>query len=377
MGTGKSLMALETAKRTGLKTLVICPPFLVSTWENEASQCGVKVAIISYTQLNKFKAKDLSKYQFWIADEAHYLKNPKAQRTHAFYALIKECLPEYFIGLTGTPIKNRVPDFWTLLAICRLNPKDTSGLKLEGELTQYYAFSRYFCNVRIVRVAGRRIENFVGIKEEKIPEFKALLANKMIRYKVEDVLKDLPDMTRQNLVLGIKDVEGLEEEFKAYIEGHKVTPTAKKNSALLKAKNTAEYCAALYEGGSGPLVIFTDHVDAAAHIAKDLKGAKCITGKTSMPDRAEFVAEFQNGRTPYLIATIGALSVGVTLTAARHVVFNDLSWTPADNLQAEKRIHRIGQKNACFAHYIDATPTDVYIRETLFKKLEAIGKVIE
>jgi len=77
-----------------------------------------------------------------------------------------------------------------------------------------------------------------------------------------------------------------------------------------------------------------------------------------------------------LAATIGSLSVGVTLTAARHVVFNDLSWVPGDNLQAEKRIHRIGQKNACTAHYIEASETDAYIRKTLEEKQAASDRTL-
>lgn len=375
MGTGKTRMALEAARRSGFKVAVFGPTFLKRTWEMEAKEVGISFKYFPYSTVHKVMPADVKGLDFWIVDECHYLKTPTTRRTHAFYSLIQGRLPTYFIGLTGTPIKNRVPDFWTLLAFCRLNPKGTSGAKLEGALTKYYSFARHFCHTEVMKVAGRRIEKFGGIREDKIPEFKGLLRDKFIRFRVDDVLKDLPEMTRKAVPLDLSPTPGLEEAFDQYFRGRKVDVTAKAMSALLKAPATVDYCKEIYEGGSGPLIIFTDHIESAKAIQKGFGGV-LITGQTPMQDRQDAVADFQAGRHKAIVATIGSMSVGVTLTAARHVVFNDLSWVPADNLQAEKRIHRIGQKGACFAHYIDATPTDAYIRKTLFGKLETISKVV-
>jgi SWI/SNF-related matrix-associated actin-dependent regulator of chromatin subfamily A-like protein 1 len=376
MGLGKSLMAIETVNRTGLYPAIFCPAFLKGTWEHEMRRWGRvyvdRYAITPYTQLDKFDTAS----NFWIADECHYLKNPKAKRTQLFYELLKHHKPKYFIGLTGTPIKNRVPDFWTLLAFCQLNPLNTSGKKLEGDLSKYFAFSRHFCHTQEFKVSGRRVEKFLGIKQERIPELKALLKDKYIKYRVEDVLSDLPEMTRKDIYLDMSPVPGLHDEFNAYTNGRKINITAKVLSAKLKAPHTVEYCKEIIENGSGPLLIFSDHVDAAALIQDRLPRSALITGKTPMPDRQDICDRFQARKLDVIVATIGALSVGVTLTAASHVVFNDLSWVPADNLQAEKRIHRIGQKNACFAHYIDSSETDTYIRRMLMDKIDTIRKAL-
>ena len=44
--------------------------------------------------------------------------------------------------------------------------------------------------------------------------------------------------------------------------------------------------------------------------------------------------------------------VGLNLTAARQVVFNDLDWVPANHWQAEDRAYRIGQTGSVTVTYM-------------------------
>jgi SNF2 family DNA or RNA helicase len=71
-----------------------------------------------------------------------------------------------------------------------------------------------------------------------------------------------------------------------------------------------------------------------------------LTGDVSQQDRANNVQAFQSGALRVFVGTIAAGGVGITLTAASTVIFIDRSWSPAINLQAEDRCHRIGQKEA-------------------------------
>lgn len=376
MGLGKSRIALASAKLSGKRLAVFGPAFLRSTWEMEAVQAGTDFSYFPYSMLHKVKAREVEDFGFWVADECHMLKSPTANRTHAFYALLKGALPKYFLGLTGTPIKNRAYDFWTLLAFCGLNPSGTSGAALSGELTKYRAFCRYFCESSLQEIRGARFEKFGAIKEGKIEEFKALLRGKYIRFRADQVLKELPEFTKINVQLdGLRPDKELAEEFEAYTEGRKKDVTAKSRSALLKVNQTAQYVEQMRENNSGPIVIFSDHVEPVKRLAERF-GCKPISGAMPSEERANAVDDFQAGRARFIVATIGSLSVGVTLTAASHVVFNDVSWVPSDNNQAEKRIHRIGQAKACFAHYIHATPTDAHITKLLEEKLWTVGKLI-
>ena len=369
MGTGKTAVALEYIKRIGLKALVVCPAFLLTNWKREAYKLGVREGLIQYipySKIHQTKAKEISGCRVWVADEVHFLKNPTAKRTHAFYGLFKEVQPDYFLGLSGTLVKNKVPDLWVPLAICSKNPVDTNGIKLSGELSKYRAFSRYFCHAEVLNVRGVRIEKFTGVRADRLPELRGLLVDKYRRVQLSEVAADLPTMTRQEFHTQVRPVAGLEEAFDIYMAGGGADPTSKALSALLKSEDTATYAGALIEEGEA-VIIFSDHIKSAQDIATRL-GAPCVTGQMSAEKRSALVDTFQSGKIKVLVATIGSLSVGVTLTAARHVIFNDLSWCASDNDQAAARILRIGQSRPCFSHYTIGSPTDEKIMKVLTTK---------
>lgn len=377
MGLGKTRIALETAVAAGVDRLAVFgPAFLSRVWYAEAEPYPISVTYFPYSMIHKFSARDLAGFRFWVAEESHALKNPTAKRTNAFYQLLKTCVPDRLLMLSGTPIKNRIPDIWTTLGFCGVNPHKTSGKLLTPPLNKWRAFCRYFCEVDIRSAGGRSFEKYLALKRDKVDEFKSYLKDKMIRFEAAQVLKDLPKIVDTVFPVELAEVAGLETEFQNYMEGRKVDATAKALSALLKAPHTAEYVNLILESGNGPVVVFSDHIAPVELISAKIRGSKIITGQTPVPIRQKYVEDFQAGKIPTLVATIQSLGVGVTLTAASNVVFNDLSWTPADNEQARKRIHRIGQTRVCISHYVDGSDTDTYIRRTLREKSRATEEAL-
>ena len=205
---------------------------------------------------------------------------------------------------------------------------------------------RHFSNEKVFTIPqGRRrveIRKFEGLKNEQ--ELKTYFRGKYMRRLTRDVI-DLPELLERYVDVNYKfDDEALKEfeSFKGKIDDHIMR--VKSGSALAKSSFSADYAKNIrMETGRG-VVIFSDHIAPVHAIADKLKKCGVVTGATSMSERHSIVEDFQAGKLDFIVATIGALSTGVTLTAASDLIFNDMSYIPADNAQASKRIHRIGAR---------------------------------
>lgn len=376
MGLGKSLQSLEAARRAKAQDIAIfCPAFLQANWKAEIEKhYGVrtpfKFKLFPYSTLTKVKASTAEMFDTWICDEAHYLKNYKAKRTDHFHSLIEHSRPERLYLLSGTPIKNRIPEFWTLLTFMSIG-RGQNGSLFRARFPNEWTFANYFCNKETLYFGSKKIQKFYGYRKDRVNELKAIFSQYMFRRRQKDVL-DLPPVLHKNVFLGLPEDPALRKEFDDFLSG-KPTPDSsnKALSARLKAPLTVDYVKSIIEEGQGPVLVFTDHIDSAEIIAEGLKVA-AITGKTPIQKRQSLISEFTNRESSVLVTTIGTGSVGYNLTVSTHCVFNDRSWVPADNLQAEKRVHRIGQDQRVIIHNMLAGPLDSFINHKVSEKLEII-----
>jgi SNF2 family DNA or RNA helicase len=95
------------------------------------------------------------------------------------------------------------------------------------------------------------------------------------------------------------------------------------------------------------VVIFTSLADLLADMGRALGLAGInycqITARENARERLYLVDKFNHGREPVLLASMGALGHGVTITGANHVVLMNEEWSPELTAQAQDRVHRIGQ----------------------------------
>ena len=92
-----------------------------------------------------------------------------------------------------------------------------------------------------------------------------------------------------------------------------------------------------------------------------------IDGSCSTEERTEAINEFQNGDKKIIVLQEQAGALGITLTAAHLCIFYSQNYSLLNRLQAEDRLHRIGQKNP--VTYIDLILKDS-IEELIIEALE-------
>jgi len=387
MGLGKTVIALYLACKYKVNTLIVVPSYLKPNWIAEIEKFvettgrEFNIVVVSYTGLKKmFQVGSLYKFDFIIADEAQYLKNKEAQRTQAFHNLVKEMRPKYLSLLSGTPVKNRVSEFWSLLQLCHYGGNYN---EFNSFNKLYYKFCNTFSYERTFEINGVPIDRFDGVKNAE--NLKALIKPVYIRKRTSDVA-ELPDES-EVYVKGKclkKYANDLENAFKLFDQdpNDPAYMSLKRANAMAKVKDTISLAKDILEQGE-KVIIYSDHVAPAEEIARAL-GLPCVTGKVQAEKRGQIVVDFEshkydlrNKKFNGIVATIGSLSTGVNLVSARHMIFNDIPFVPTDIDQAKARIKRIGQKRKCFYHFIYTSEFDKGLYEMVKRKDKDIRKIYD
>jgi SWI/SNF-related matrix-associated actin-dependent regulator 1 of chromatin subfamily A len=302
-------------------------------------QCQRQRAVKSRVLGTVFQDKDgvsldPNSYDLIVCDEAHYLKNPKTNRTKvikkAFMGVPKKLL------LTGTAIKSVPYEFFSLLNF--IDP---------AEWKSAHQFGVRYC-------AGFQDDfgwDYSG--SSNLDELYSRISPYFLRRLKSDVLSFLPPKTFTHLPIELTTEEYREYsqiEKKVVEESGEDTPDADHLSRIQRLKMFTSQVKALRGielvhdiiDGDEKVVVFTEYLSTADKI-KNHFGDKAVlfTGQKSAAEKQEAVDKFMNDdNVRIFVGTIGAAGVGITLTIASTAVFIDQPWTPSDREQAEDRIHR-------------------------------------
>lgn len=292
-----------------------------------------------------------------ILDEMHWIKNPKAQRSKGAQAAAGVAAGR--IGLTGTPLPNRPAELWWPLTV--LDGKGSWGG--HGEFR--------------VRYAGAQPDGYGLVDGEPThaAELHRRLSRRYLRRELRDVGIDLPPLTHQRLEVAFTESAGVEQAaLVASVGGPEALMEAldrgasgetlaamhrlRKLTSAAKLQTTTKHVLNAMEQGEA-VVIFVWERATARQLAQALgfdsdkvPHAFVATGEQPQAERDAIVDAFQAGERSVLITTYGAMREGVTLHRARMVVLHDLDWVPAAILQAEARVHRIGQRHAAVSTWV-------------------------
>lgn len=405
-GLGKTPTSIICMNTVPGKTLVICPPYLKYNWEKEIErwrmhylpltqvithseeyfQEWANIIVLPDSLLAKPKIQAEIKKFIWkwiFIDEAHRFKDEKRKRTHALY---RHCLPhsERVVFLSGTPMPNRPLELYSLL-------KNVAGEVIEGMSPEEYG--KRYCAGKLITYrtqwGTKQAWDFRG--QSNMKELRARLRDKfMIRHLKKDVLKELPEKTRQIIFLdqpkslvpyekrllaklSLDDI--MDDDFTVGDIAHyrKLMGQAKIEPALAIIKD-------LLESSKEKLVVFAHHIEVVEQLTEKLKefAALKIRGGMTAREKHEAVTLFQNDkRHRVIIGNMDSMGTGLTLTKAPRVVVVEPSWVSGINEQAEDRIHRMTQKQFVYIQYLVLRNSlDERILSQVMLKAEAITELM-
>jgi SNF2 family DNA or RNA helicase len=389
MGLGKSLSSLIAAKTYSrvchTETLVISPKSVMKNWENEAKMAGTKVSVHSW---GKIPDKNFLPFVL-IADEAHYAQNYKSKRAKDLIALAQQpnCMATYL--LSGTPIKNGRPINLYPLLLAINSPIVES--KNEYEVRYCGASLKRFRikDVKTNEYTIREVWDTTGATN--LPELHERLKPHMLRRLKKDCL-NLPPKIRTLQEVELDEATQLQydttfkllrSEWKRRLDAGEIKGTGdvlvllnnlRMAGSLAKVNTTIEKADEVLEQGN-QIVLFTEFVESAQQLA-DYYKVPCLTGSSSKTQRQAMVDDFQSGKNKVFAGTIKAGGVGITLTRSQDIILVDRPWTPGDAVQAEDRLHRIGQNGTVSVTWLQHGNIDQKIDGILEVKMKNIGEVL-
>lgn len=341
MGLGKTIEALAVlthrATEGGRWFLVVCPAAVVSNWVREVGKrtdlvarrvhgpgreealdrwrAEGGVAVTTYTTLG-LVWQELAGFELdgFVVDEAHYVKNPAAQRSQRVGALAART--QHVVLLTGTPLENRTAEFEALVGFLRPD-------LLEGE-------------------------------QRSAADFRRAVAPVYLRRNIEDVLVELPELVEVDEWLELSPAD--ERAYRdAVAEGSFM---AMRRAAFAAGDDSAKLQRLVElveeaEDNGRRLLVFSYFRDVLDQVAQALPGPVYgpITGSVPAAERQRIVDAFSGAEGgAALVAQVQAGGVGLNIQAASVVVLCEPQVKPTTEWQAVARARRMGQLETVQVH---------------------------
>lgn len=329
-----------------------------------SDECGVRGWVLTtYATLMNYQQSFAEvPFSAVVFDEIQNIKNPSSMRHRAAQTV----RADFRIGLTGTPIENVLTELWAIMD--SLAPGRLGALK---EFSQRYRGAdlpmlkdlhrRVFSgdhdspSLGLRRMKSEQISGLPQKNYKLYPEFMPepqAMAYDVVFHQLRDaargralkILHYLRSVSLHPDRVELSSSEGLD----AYVGR---SARLKKAVEILDDIKLAKDRALVFVES-----IEMQHVIRQLLKARyDLNDVKVINGSTPLERRMKLVNAFQaDGRTgrEFDVMILGprAAGVGLTLTAATHVIHLSRWWNPAVEEQCNDRIYRIGQRRDVTIH---------------------------
>jgi superfamily II DNA or RNA helicase len=357
MGCGKTveaIAALAHLRAEGERHfLVVCPASVLINWMREvrghsslrayrlhgderdenllAWAKGGGVGITTFETVRSLPLPGRPRVAMLVVDEAHYIKNPGAQRSKVMREWTRRV--DRVLFLTGTPMENRVEEFRNLVGYLQPGLVDS----VDG------------------------IEVIAGSKA-----FRRAVAPAYLRRNQEDVLAELPQLTRIDEweEFGPQDFAAYREAVEAgnFMAMRRAAYAAGTARGSAKLRRLIEIADEARESGRKVVIFshFRDVLDIVCAALSDeaqndeADGQRVLgplNGSMPSPQRQELVDQFAKAHGHrVLVSQIQAGGIGINMQAASVVILCEPQVKPTLETQAIARAHRLGQVQKVQVH---------------------------
>lgn len=323
----------------------------------------------------------LEQFDCVIIDEVHKLSNNKSIRHKTIDDFLKKSKIPYVFMLSGTPVQKDTVKLYNILKLIDHNV-----------VRDYQYYLRRYC--------GAKKRTFRG-KEMLIPEGSTHLDELFEKIKncyIRRELKNLGDVVKKNVYTRYYDLSPKQmaeydrlweeyteaqyengdesnEEYRQLVEGMLV----RQFLAEQMVENTIKLVDEKIEDGEKVVIMTT--FDNELKRFKEYYKDKSVIYNGKMTPKAKdkaFDSFMTNPKVKVFIANLESASVGLSLTAAKTLVFNSFSWVYSTNSQGEDRVFRLSSTEDVQIYYqVFSDDISTHMYETVMEKKRVADETIK
>lgn len=385
-------------------------------WKYEEKEVKSKDSKV-ITEILKESQLFQGQYDLIIVDECHRLSNKTSGRYQIIYDLIEKSHPKGLYLLTGTIMANNPTNYYNILKL------------IDADVTKdWVSYVKTYCGAKQIYQKGERDKIssiFITQKKKKIwydltdaekAELNMLLdanCRKIWIMGEPSNLEELQERTKHLYFRLTNDAIQKEIKKTVHIIDYKLNPNERINynsawqdyvikmqelgkepkidtKQLIEASVLRQLTSSMMiphtielvksKISQGDKVIVFCNFDKEVEMLFDEFGEQSViyNGKMTIKAKDKALDKFKTDpNCMVFIGNIDSAGVGLNMTNSHIVIFNSVSWVPANNAQCECRVLRLGQTKDCEIYYQKFLNTyQEHIFETLELKNKTINAVI-
>lgn len=392
MGLGKTVITLDAINtlrydRWAVQRVLIIAPKKVAegTWTKEAQKWEhlrhLRISAVLGSQQKRLRAlatpadiyvinrdnvawlvdyfKNAWPFDMVVLDESSSFKNSQSKRFKAL-KLVRSRINR-LVELTGTPASNGLIDLWAQIYLL------DGGARLGRTLGQYR--ERFFDPDKRSRT---QIFSYTP-KDGSMEYIQQVIGDICVSMKAEDYL-NLPDRMFDDVPVVLDDkarkaYRQLERDLLLELDEGQITAAS---AGVLTGKLLQLCNGAVYDSEKRPLAIHNCKVEAFLEVLEQLNGQHCLVFYNFQHDRDRLLAALEPlglrvrvyqsaadedawnaGEIDVLLAHPASCAYGLNLqNGGHHIVWFGLTWSLEQYEQANKRLHRQGQRHPVIVHHL-------------------------